>query len=332
MNPTFGIRFLDHLAPARTLVEWAVLAEAKGFDACWFPHDTFRKSSLALLSAVAAATTTIKVATVGTNPYTTEPSEIASFFATLDELSGGRVILGIGPHTDEMIGWLGIPTADVIARTREAVEKVRALLRGDVVVGGEAFPWTEQAYLRFEPVRRDLPIYGGGWGPEFLRMTGEVCDGSLPMVTPPASAPLMVVPILDGIRRAGRDPAAFEIAGCAWVSISDRGDAARDTIRDIVAYFVPYLEQEALDTIGVTPADVAPVRERIVARDYRGAASLVTDRMLGLALVGTPSEVTQQIEGLLEAGVTHVSLGGPLGPDPRRAIELLGDEVLPRFR
>ncbi len=332
MSSTFGIRFLDHLAPARTLVEWAVLAEAKGFDACWFPHDTFRKNSWAFCSAVAAATSTIKVATVGTNPYTTEPSEIASYFATLDELSGGRAILGLGPHTDEMIGWLGIPAEDMIARTREAVEKVRALLKGGVVAGGDAFPWTEQAYLRFEPRRRDLPIYGGGWGSEFLRMTGEVCDGSLPMVTPPASASLMLAPIFDGLRRAGRDPADFEIAGCAWVSISESGDAARDSIREIVAYFVPYLEQEALDTIGVTPADVAPIRECIVAGDYRGAASRVTDRMLGLALVGTSGEVVEQIEGLLEAGVTHVSLGGPLGPDPRRAIELLGDEVLPRFR
>ena len=332
MKPTFGIRFLDHLAPAATLVEWAVLAEEKGFDVCWFPHDTFRKNSWAFCSAVAAATSRIRVATVGTNPYTTEPSEIATYFATLDELSGGRVILGLGPHTGEMVEWLGIPTADVIARTREAVEKVRALLAGGVVAGGEAFPWTEQAYLRFQPLRRALPIYGGGWGPEFLRMTGEVCDGSLPMVTPPESAALMVAPIREGLRRAGRDPATFEIAGCAWVSVAEEGRAAQDTIRDIVAYFGPYLEEEALATVGLPPVAFASIKERLLAGDYRGAAALVTEPMLRVALVGTPKDIIPRIEGLLAAGVTHVSLGGPLGPDPRRAIEILGDEVLPRFR
>ncbi|MCZ7663732.1 MAG: LLM class flavin-dependent oxidoreductase [Thermoleophilia bacterium] len=332
MRPTFGIRFLDHLAPASTLVDWAVLAEDKGFDACWFPHDTFRKNSWALCSAVAAATSTIKVATVGTNPYTTEPSEIATYFATLDELSGGRAILGLGPHTGEMVEWLGFSADDVIAHTREAVEKVRALLQGGVVSGGEAFPWTEQAYLRFQPARRELPIYGGGWGADFLRMTGEVCDGSLPMVTPPESAPLMVAPIREGLRRAGRDPEAFVVAGCAWVSVSDQGGAARDTIRDIVAYFGPYLEEAALAAIGLPPGAFAPIKERLLAGDYRGAASLVTEPMLRVAMVGTPAEIIPRIETLLEAGVTHVSLGGPLGPDPRRAIELLGHEVLPRVR
>ena len=332
MRPTFGIRFLDHLAPAATLVEWAVLAEQKGFDACWFPHDTFRKNSWALCSAVAAATTTIKVATVGTNPYSTEPSEIATYFATLDELSGGRAILGLGLHTGEMVGWLGIETADMIVRTREAVEKVRALLRGDVVSGGEAFPWTNQAYLRFDPVRPDLPIYGGGFGPDYLRMTGEVCDGSLPMVTPPESAALMVAPIREGLARAGRSQEGFEIAGCVWVSVGDAAEAARDTIREIVAYFGPYLEAEALATIGVAHADFQPIKARVAAGDYQGAAAMVTDDMCRIAMAGTPAEIVPRVEALLEAGVTHVSLGGPLGPDPRRAIELLGDQVLPRFR
>ena len=65
---------------------------------------------------------------------------------------------------------------------------------------------------------------------------------------------------------------------------------------------------------------------------YSEAESLVTDQMLDLAVVGTPRQVIPRIELLLESGITQVAVGGPLGPDPRRTIELLGDEVLPYFR
>ncbi len=195
-----------------------------------------------------------------------------------------------------------------------------------------AFPWTDQAYLRFEPRRADLPVYGCGFGYDYLRMTGEVCDGSLPMATPPESAGLLVAPIMEGVRAAGRDPETFDVAGCAWFSVAESGEAARDTMRDIVAYFGPYLEEQALNTIGVSVREFDGIKADVAAGRYREAAAAVTPAMLRLAAAGTPDEIIPRVEDLLEAGVTHVSMGGPLGPDPRRAIELLGDEVLPRFR
>ena len=72
------------------------LAEQKGFDFCWFPHDTFCKSTWVLTTAVAMRTERIKIGSVGTSPYTFDPSEIATYIATLDELSGGRAVLGLG--------------------------------------------------------------------------------------------------------------------------------------------------------------------------------------------------------------------------------------------
>ena len=126
---TFSIRLLDHLAPARTLVDWAVLAEEKGFDGCWFPHDTFRKHSWILGAAVAENTQRMTIGAVGVNPYTFDPSEIATYIATLDELSGGRAVLGLGMHTGEMVEWLGLKASDMIQRTREAVEMVRVAAR-----------------------------------------------------------------------------------------------------------------------------------------------------------------------------------------------------------
>lgn len=330
---TFGIRFLDHLAPVHTLVEWAVLAEEKGFDFCWFPHDTFCKSTWVLTTAVAMRTERIRIGSVGTTPYTFDPAEIATYIATLDELSHGRAVLGLGMHTGEMVGWLGIEATDTIGRTREAIHLVHSLLRGETVpYQGKEFHWTDQCYLRFQPLRGDVPIYGCGFGEDYLALTGEVCEGSLPMITPPESAALMVKAIRRGMAAAGRPEGSVDIAGCGWFSVADDVRAAQDVIRPIAAYFGSYLEEEALNTIGLSVNDFTPVKERVEAGDYPGAAALVTDRMLDLAVVGTPTQIIPRLEALVEAGITQISVGGPLGPDPRRTIDLLGDQVLPHFR
>jgi len=332
MMPTFGIRFLDHLAPAKTLVEWAVLAEKKGFDFCWFPHDIFCKNTWVMTTAVAMATNKIRIGSVGTNPYSIDPSEIATYIATLDELSKGRVVLGLGLHTEKMVQWLGIEVADMITRTREAIEVIRKLLKGEIVAyRGKEFQWTDQCYLRFKPYRGKIPLYGCGFGREYLAMTGEIGDGSLPMATPPESVKDMVAPIYEGIKKSGRKPEDVDIAGCAWFSVSESATAAEDSIRKIIAYFGSYLEEKSLNAIGLSLKDFTVIKQEVMAGRYADAEALVTDPMLSLAVVGTPQQVIPKIEQLVASGITQIVIGGPLGPDPKKTIELLGDQVLPYF-
>lgn len=330
---SFGIRFLDHLAPIETILDWAVLAERKGFDYCWFPHDTFCKNTWSLTTAVAMRTEKIRIGSVGTNPYTTDPSEIATYVATLDELSNGRAVIGVGVHTKKMTQWLGIQADSVMTRTKEAIEILRRLLCGEVVdYQGMEYQWTDQCYLRFEPIRNEIPIYACGYGKAFNALTGEIGDGSLPMVTPPESAGFMVDAIQEGVTRSGRSMKDIDIAGCAWLSMSDSSGAAKDTIRKIIAYFGPYLEEEALNAIGLSLSDFAEIKAAIDRGEYAEAEEKVTDRMLGLAMVGTPKEVIPKIELLVESGITQVNVGGPLGPDPGRTIELMGEHVIPYFK
>ncbi len=329
----FGLRLIQWLGEPRRLVELAVLAEQEGFDQVWFPHDPFMLQTWALTSAVAARTERIGVASIGTNPYTTDPAEIAAYLATLDLLSGGRATIGIGLHTDTMVGWTGHDAGDRIERTRAAVEIVRRLLRGETVAGDVGpYHWSEECFLRFEPLRPDVPIYVAGYGHDYLELSGEIGDGSLPMITPPESAPAMAAPILDGARRAGREPGAVDVAGCAWLSISEQASAAADTLRPMAAYFGPYLEEHALATVGLSRADFAPLKALVDAGDLAAAAAGVTEEMLRLAIVGTPRDVVARIEGLAAAGITQVNLGGPLGPDPEEAIRLVGRHVIPHFR
>ncbi len=329
----FGLRLIGYLGNARELVRLAVLAEQAGFDYVWFPHDTFMGNTWVITSAVAMQTSRIGIGSVGTNPYTTNPAEIATYIATLDDLSSGRAVLGLGVHTEKMVEWTGIDASDYLVRTREAVEIVRALLRGEVVAyKGKAFQWTEQCYLRFKPYRKEIPIYVCAFGPEYLALSGAIGDGSLPMITPPESAAYMVSAIAAGAKEAGRDMAEIDIAGCGWLSLAEDRSEATDILRQMVSYFGPYLEAEALATIGLAPEDFQEQGRLVEAGRYDEAARLVTDRMTDLAIRGTPEDVIRRIESVADMGITQVNLGGPLGPDPAEAIRLMGEKVMPYFR
>ncbi len=329
----FGIRFVQFVGTVQEIVSYGVAADKAGLDYVWFPHDTFMQNTWVLSSLVAAQTSRVKIGSVGINAYTCDPSEIACYLATLDEASNGRAVLGLGLHTHDMVGWTGIDASTSIARTREATHIIRALLKGEVVdYQGSEFQWTDQCYLRFKPIRDEIPIYVCAFGEEYLALSGEIGDGSLPMITPPASAPEMVKAIHKGIKAAGRPVEDVDISGCAWLSLCEDERVARDTMRAMISYFGPYLEDHALGKIGLSRADFKTIRTAIEAGDYEGAQDLVTDDMMGLGLVGTPKQVIPQIEQLGAAGITHVNLGGPIGPDIPEAIKLLGEQVIPYFR
>ncbi|HLW59579.1 MAG TPA: LLM class flavin-dependent oxidoreductase, partial [bacterium] len=154
----FGVRLLDDLGGVRDLVALGQLAEQLGFDSLWCPNGLFRLNSWVLDAALAQATSRIGLF-AGTNVYTTDPAEIATFLATLDDIAQGRASVSIGLHNTDTITWVGMHGSDVLQRVREATDIVRRLLRGEVVAyGGQVYRWTEKAYLRVKPYRADVPI------------------------------------------------------------------------------------------------------------------------------------------------------------------------------
>ncbi len=327
-----GIRFIEYLGGLHDIIDYAALADEAGLDTVWFPHDIFMKNTWVVTAAVAMATKKIRIGSIGTNPYTTDPAEIATYLAGLDELSRGRAVIGIGVHTTDMLQWAGVDCTHVLRRTANTIAMVRALLRGETVCDdNEDFHWNEQCYLRFKPVRKEVPVYVCAYGADYLALSGEIGDGSLPMITPPASAPRMVACIKKGLARRATKPAHFDMAGCAWLSLSEDGAEAEARMRAMIAYFGPYLEAEAIATIGLHPEDFDDIRGLIARKDYEGAQAAVTPPMMKLGLCGTPHQVIAQIEGLADQGLTQVSLGGPIGPDVGKAIALIGEKLVPHF-
>ena len=330
----FGIRFNDPFGPVRRVVELAQLAEQAGFDVIWYCHDLFLRDAWVTLTAIAAATTRVKVGTCIVNPFSADPAEIAMHAATLQEYSGGRFILGIGPGEPQFLNWIGKRQERPLTGLREAVMSLRRLLRGDAVsFDGTVFRgWGAGAQLGGAVPVAPIPIYIGGQGPRVIRLMGELGDGALPLIFPPAYLPLVMKSLAEGAAGAGRSVSDIDVAPCFWFSLADDRIAAEDAVRRMIASYGVYLRDEMLTLIGLRHADFVPVGEAWASGDHARAEAMIQGNMFDLAILGSPHEVEPRLRDLLSQGVTQINFGPPLGPDPRRSIDLLGERVLPRFR
>ncbi len=321
----FSVRLNNDL-PIGDYVTLAQVAETAGFDQFWVSHDLLVRSAPVILSAVAQATSRIRIGTCIVNPYTLHPSEIAMMAATLDELSDGRFNLGIGAGAAEFLKWIGIPQERPVHDTRQAIEQIAAVLAGEPAPG-----WEPEAYLRFPA--RPVPIYLAAMSPNMLRLAGEVADGVLPLLFPPEHYETVQPLVAQGAARVGRPQDEVDIAACVWCSVSKDREAAENALKDKIAYYGHALSPLIRQRLGVTQEDFRPIEHALMTeRDLPKARSLVDERMMRIGIVGTPQDLIPRLEHLVELGVRHLSFGPPLGPDPIAAVEAIGRVVIPHFR
>jgi 5,10-methylenetetrahydromethanopterin reductase len=331
-----SLRVNNDLA-VRALVDLAVAAEDVGFDQLWVSHDLFLRSAPVLLAAAATATRRIKLGTGVLNPYSAHPVELAMHAATLQELSGGRALLGLAAGAAEFLERAGVHQQEPLRRTRQAITTCRALLDGaspaesEPEAGAGADGWSKDARLLAPPSER-VPIYLGAMSPKMLALGGELADGVLALLYPPEHYPVALAQIAEGRIRAGREQGTVDVPACVWVSVDhDRHAAARPLAEKLAFYgpaFAPYLLARA----GLTRADFVPAADALLRGDTNEAVRLVTPEMLRLGIAGTPDDVVERCAGLVQHGATHLSFGPPLGPDPLAAVALLGQSVIPRLR
>lgn len=328
----FSLR-LNNDWPVRDYVVMAQAAEAAGFDQFWVSNDLFFRSASVILTAVAAATQRIEIGTCILNPYTIHPAEIAMFAATLDEFSGGRFNLGLSSGAADFLRWVGIEADKPRTAVIETVQALNALHSSEAFpLNGEFIHWTAEAYLRFKPVRR-VPIYIGAMSPNMLRSIGAVADGGLPLLFPPEHYAAVMPYIKEGALSSGRDIEGIDIAACVWASVDEDAEAAKDALREKVAYYGHAMSPMILQQLGLTQADFADIERLVmVEKDMPAARARVTDGMLKIGIVGTTHDLIERLEGLAALGVQHLSLGPPLGPKPLQAIQQIGRDVIPHFR
>lgn len=327
----FSLRLNNDLTLTQ-YVRLAQIAERAGFDQFWVSNDLFLRSAPVILSVIGTATERIEIGSCILNPYTINPSEIAMFAATMDELTGNRFNLGLAAGAADFLEWVGLSHGRPLAAMRETITAIRALLAGErVPLAGKFLHWRDEAYLRFD-APRVTPIYLGALGPKMLQLAGEVADGVLPLLFPPEHY-FGVKPYLEqGLARREANLPDFDFAACIWASLAEDEAAARRALAEKVAYYGHALSPLILDRLGLTQADFADIERAVmVEHDMDKACALVDERMLKIGVMGRPEDLIARLEPLVEAGVCHLSFGPPLGPDLERAIELLGKEVIPHF-
>ena len=215
----FGFTLKPDHAYQRTL-ELARRAEAAGFDYGWmFDSHVIWRDPYPLLTLMAERTERLRLGTCVTNPGTREPSVTASSLATLDEISGGRMDLGIG-RGDSARRVLGKPPI-TMAHTEEAIRVIRALVAGETIEyeGTQLhFPWT---------AGWTLPVWVAGYGPMAIAMTGRVADGMILQLADPDLIRWFVGQLRDAARQAGRDPGEIRVQAAAPAYVGDLATGPR---------------------------------------------------------------------------------------------------------
>jgi 5,10-methylenetetrahydromethanopterin reductase len=329
----FSVRFNNDL-PVEHYPELARRAELAGFDQFWVSNDLFLRSVWVILAAATRATRRIQLGTCIVNPFTQHPAEIGMAAATLDELSGGRALLGISSGASDFLSWVGVHADQPVVAVRETIQALRRLFAGDRRHPEGQFlrGWTDAAYLRM-PANRHIPIYVGAMSPRMLELVGFTADGGLPLLFPPEHLADVQGYISAGASKAGRDVSGVDVAACIWCSVSPHRDAAERALREKIAYYGFSFSPLILQRLGVDRAELEAMHHAVMQdRDLERAMAMVPTAMLRIGVVGTASDLIPRLEHLVELGAQHLSFGPPLGPDPLEAIDVLGRHVLPHFR
>src|SRR5437763_11425280 len=191
--------------PWTEVIEKVKIADELGYDSIWL-GESWGYELFTSMADLVRATKRIKVGAGIANVYSRSPAVIASTVATLDERSGGRFVLGLGPSSANVNEhWHGVPFQKPVQRTREYVEIIRMILRGEKLgYHGEIFHLERGFKLRFTPPRTEIPIYIAAMGPKNVVQSGEISDGILPVYWPGNKWGELRDQLDVGARKAGR--------------------------------------------------------------------------------------------------------------------------------
>jgi 5,10-methylenetetrahydromethanopterin reductase len=313
--------------PIKECVELAVAAEAAGLSEVWLPDHYFLRDAFAAQALMAKRTTRIRLGTAVVSPLLRHPALLASSTATINELSGGRAVIGIGVGGFEFGSHLGMTVPRPLSVVRDAVEIVRALSAGEAKVRGRDFTATGAKLLWSAG---SFPVYLAARGPRMLELAGEIADGVITHGLAATHLEFCRGRLAAGAARAGRAADACELTMMFDVEIDEDEAGAIDRLRPRCTIMAGgAYSEEMIPIFGLQREDVMPLRAAVRAGDP-GASSLVTDDMVrAFSVPGPPGLVAERLAGMAEAGVGRVILfpgGGPVGEAVSR-IERLGKAI-----
>jgi F420-dependent oxidoreductase-like protein len=295
------------------LIELAREAERLGYDSAW-AAEAWGTDAVTVLSWLAATTTKLKIGSAILQMPGRTPANTAMTAATLDLMSGGRLLLGLGTSGPQVVeGWHGQPWGKPLTRTREYVEIVRAALRRQTLehsgehyeipyAGEDATGLGKPLKLMLRPQRAEIPIYLAALGPKNVRLAFEIADGWLPIFFSPDHA-------RDAFGFESR--VGFDIAPSVHVVVTDDVEAGRDVVRPVLALYVGGMGSRGQNFYNrlVRRYGYEDDAERIQALyldgKQREAIAAVPDALVDdVALVGPPERIAERLDAWRESGAT----------------------------
>jgi F420-dependent oxidoreductase-like protein len=296
------------------LIGLAQEAERLGYDSAW-AAEAWGTDAVTVLSWLAATTTRIKVGSAILQMPARTPANTAMTAATLDLMSGGRFLLGLGTSGPQVVeGWHGEPWGKPLAKTREYVKLVRAALRRETLEhdgehyqvpyrGPGATGLGKPLKLMLRPLRADLPIYLASLRPKSVELAAEIADGWLPIFFSPERArETFPVPFA----RNGLD-----IAACVPAVLSDDVSSARDALKPYYALYIGGMGARGSNFYNDLvrrygfESEAEEIQTLFLDGKQRDAAAAVPDELVDeLALVGPRERIADRLEAWRESGAT----------------------------
>jgi F420-dependent oxidoreductase-like protein len=301
--------------PPPGVTDAIALCERLGFDSIW-TAEAYGSDCLTPLAWWGAATSTVRLGTDVLQMSARTPTATAMAAMTLDHLSGGRFVLGLGASGPQVVeGWYGQPYPKPLARTREYIEIVRRVLARDVPVtnDGPAYPLPypggtglgKALKSTVHPLRSDIPIMLGAEGPKNVALAAEIADGWLPMFFSPKSDQFYRAALAEGFARNGarRTLADFEVPAFVPIIVNDDIEAAADTMRPSLALYIGGMGAKTMNfhadlfTRMGYEADVTTIQNLFLdGRKAEAIAAVPTGLVQDVALIGPLAKIRDELQ------------------------------------
>ena len=318
------------------LVPIVQMAEGLGYDSAW-AAEAWGTDAVSVLAWLGASTTRIKIGSAIMQIPGRTPSNTAMTAATLDLMSEGRFILGLGTSGPQVVeGWHGQPWGKPLVKTREYVEIVRTALRRDVVEhhgehyripydGPDATGLGKPLKLMLRPLRANIPIYLAAMAPKNVALAAEIADGWLPLFVDPGRFGDAFGASLAGAREG------FDIAATVNVLVGDDVQALRDSLKPYFALYVGGMGAKGKNFYNALvrrygwEVEAERIQELYLGGKQREAIAAVPDELVdAVSLIGPKERIRDRLEAWRETPVTTLIVGSP----QPEALEVLADLVL----
>ena len=317
-------------------------AERLGYDSVW-TAEAYGSDALTPLSWWGAATSRVRLGTALCQLSARTPTAMGMAAITLDHLSGGRFVLGLGVSGPQVVeGWYGQPFPKPLARTREYVDIVRKVIARDAPVTNDGphypLPYPGGTGLGkplkpiVHPLRREIPIILGAEGPKNVALAAEIADGWFPIFFSPNAVKAFEPSLAEGFARPGARHTAddFEVIAFAPIIIDDDIEHAADFMRPSVALYIGGMGAKSMNfhfdvyaRMGYE-AEATTIQELYLAgRRDEAIAAVPTKLIEDTALIGPKEKIRDDLEGWKESIATTLLVSG--APD---TLQLLAELVL----